>query len=180
MLVPGVFSSAYSFCFAYGRQIFAMSRSGLLPPILSLTHSKTGTPWVAMTVGSALGFLICVFGTFELILNFREYQQLVYCMMLTVAITNYIFQLSCFIILRVQFKMLTRKFNNRTGVIGASLSIIIFFIALLGQLGFTDPVVVRYSSIGLIVYFAIGMGYYTLHARKNLIISPEEQFVSLI
>lgn len=110
MMVPGLYASAFGFVFAYGRQIFALSRSGLLPKFLSVTNSS-GTPAVAMLVGSAFGFIFCIIQSF--VPDVAFYETFVYNCMLIVAIINYIFQLICFILLRLNYPMLSLTLRER-------------------------------------------------------------------
>jgi ethanolamine permease len=62
LVLPGIFLSGHCFVFAYGRQVYAMSRSGLLPSVLSLTSARFGTPYVAIIMCSVLGYLLCAIG----------------------------------------------------------------------------------------------------------------------
>ena len=57
LLVAGLVASFHTIIFAYGRQIFSLSRAGYFPRWLSLTHGRRQTPHVALLVGGALGGL---------------------------------------------------------------------------------------------------------------------------
>ena len=45
--------------FAYGRNMYSLSRAGYYPRFLSLT-GKRQTPWVALLVGAVIGFIALV------------------------------------------------------------------------------------------------------------------------
>ncbi len=56
--VTGLIASFHSIIFAYGRQIFSLSRAGYFPRWLSRTHPRRQTPHVALFVGALLGYLV--------------------------------------------------------------------------------------------------------------------------
>src|SRR5712692_2054143 len=51
----GLIASFHTIIFAYGRQIYSLSRAGYFPPWLSQTHAKHKTPVRALVAGSVLG-----------------------------------------------------------------------------------------------------------------------------
>jgi ethanolamine permease len=58
LAVAGLIASFHAIIFAYGRQIFSLSRAGYFPHFLSLTHGKHRTPNIALIVGSLLGLAV--------------------------------------------------------------------------------------------------------------------------
>src|SRR5260370_21417435 len=52
----GLIASFHTIIFAYGRQIYSLSRAGYFPTWLSVTHGRRQTPDRALLAGSALGF----------------------------------------------------------------------------------------------------------------------------
>jgi hypothetical protein len=56
----GLLASLQGIMFAYGRNMYSLSRAGYYPKFLSLTSRKYQTPWVALIVGGVLGYLILV------------------------------------------------------------------------------------------------------------------------
>eukprot|EP01039_Chlorochromonas_danica_P004283 gene4283-4703_t len=56
--LPGMFATAFGFMFAYGRQLFAMSRSKLLPTFLSEVYGQQQTPISSLITGSACGMIV--------------------------------------------------------------------------------------------------------------------------
>ena len=167
-LIP-MFSASYTFIFCFGRQLFAMSRSGLIPQILSLTTDFSGTPYVAMIFGSSFVFFVCIF-----VRNYPDGLHILTGMMLLTALTNYLFQLIAYIILNVQYPMLQRSFYSPVGIPGAILAFIIFSLALIGLLGWNLDI--GLSIVGISIWTGIGMTYYYFVSSTNLILSPEEQF----
>ena len=56
--VAGLVASFHAIIFAYGRQIFSLSRAGYFPRALSVTNSARKTPDVALIVGSLVGLAV--------------------------------------------------------------------------------------------------------------------------
>ena len=55
----GLLASLQGIMFAYGRNMYSLSRAGYYPKFLSLT-GKRQTPWVALVVGAVIGFVALV------------------------------------------------------------------------------------------------------------------------
>ncbi len=53
----GLIASFHAIIFAYGRQIYSLSRAGYFPAWLSVTHGTRQTPGRALIAGSILGYL---------------------------------------------------------------------------------------------------------------------------
>ena len=56
----GLIASFHTIIFAYGRQIYSLSRAGYFPTWLSVTHGTRETPQRALLAGSALGFAVAL------------------------------------------------------------------------------------------------------------------------
>src|SRR5690348_1128942 len=56
----GLLASFHTIIYAYGRQIFSLSRAGYFPSWLSVTHGGRKTPHRALIAGSILGFAVCL------------------------------------------------------------------------------------------------------------------------
>src|SRR5260370_10440661 len=52
----GLLASFHTIIYAYGRQIYSLSRAGYFPSWLSVTHGQRKTPHRALIAGSVLGF----------------------------------------------------------------------------------------------------------------------------
>ena len=59
--LAALIASFFSIIFAYSRQLFALSRAGYLPRLLSVTGGRR-TPWVALVVPAVIGFLLSLTG----------------------------------------------------------------------------------------------------------------------
>ena len=165
-LVP-VFAATYSIMFAYGRQMFAMSRSGLLPQILSLT-SETGVPYVSQICGSILVFCICL-----LIRYYDSLSEYLENMFVLTACVNYIFQFVAYIIVVTKYDMLQRSYRCPLGIWVGIIGISIFSLDLIALLGWQEGML--YGVIINVVLCVLSLAYYYFVSDK-LILSPEEQF----
>jgi hypothetical protein len=179
IIIPGLFVSAHTFVFAYSRQMYSMSRSGFLPSVLSVT-SSAGTPWVAMCVGSGMGFFIVMIGQlgFPYTTNpagYILYQSVIYNWMLFFALINYTVQLVSYIIFQLKYSMLSRQYRSPFKIPGAVIGIVLFLLTLIGALGYTEPRAVQVAVVCCVSYLLLGAAYYWFHARFHLRLSPEEQ-----
>ena len=55
--VAGLVASFHTIIFAYGRNIYSLSRAGYYPHPLSVTHGTRHTPHVALVLGAVIGWI---------------------------------------------------------------------------------------------------------------------------
>src|SRR5699024_16214 len=53
----GLLASLQGIMFAYGRNMYSLSRAGYYPKSLSITGARK-TPWVALVAGAVFGFVV--------------------------------------------------------------------------------------------------------------------------
>jgi len=167
----GLIASFHAIIFAYGRQIYSLSRAGYFPAWLSVTHGTRQTPGRALIAGSVLGYLAA------LGIHMAGQQSRVGAVLLNMAVFGaviaYLLQMASFIRLRVLFPSIVRPYRSRLGIAGAAiasgLATITLFTLFLNQ----DY---RPGVIGAALWFLLGIGYFALYGRKGLILSPEERF----
>ena len=58
--VIGLIASFHTIIFAYGRQIYSLSRAGYYPAVMSVTHGSRKTPHIALFTGTALGLAVII------------------------------------------------------------------------------------------------------------------------
>src|SRR3569833_3734693 len=58
LAVSGLIASFHTIIFAFGRQIYSLSRAGYFPSFLSITHGERKTPHVALIAGAVLGLVV--------------------------------------------------------------------------------------------------------------------------
>jgi len=165
----GLLASFHAILFAYGRQIYSLSRAGYFPTWLSVTHGSRKTPQRALVAGSALGFAVA------LAIHFLPQGSPVGAILLNMAVFGavlaYVLQMASFILLRLRFPAIARPYRSPIGVPGAVVAAMVATITLV--MLFADP---DYNKgvIGAAVWFLLGIGYYAVHARHRLVLAPEE------
>jgi ethanolamine permease len=167
----GLLASLQGIMFAYGRNMYSLSRAGYYPKFLSLT-GKRQTPAVALLVGAVIGFIALILvdtlgGTGgvagAIVLNIAIWG----------AVIAYVLQMMSFLILRKKFPNANRPYRSPWGVPGAIvagvLSLAIFF-------GFFINEPARPAIAAIAVVYVIMLVIFALHGRKHLVLSPEEEY----
>jgi ethanolamine permease len=167
----GLLASFHTIIYAYGRQIFSLSRAGYFPSWLSVTHGSRKTPHRALIAGSLLGFAVC------LAIQFAGQNSPVGAVLLNMAVFGavlaYVLQMLSFILLRLNFPQIDRPYRSPLGIPGAGIAIVISLATLV--MLFLNPDY-RLGVIGAALWFFCGIVYFASYAKKRLILSPEEEF----
>ena len=169
--VIGLIASFHTILYAYGRQIYSLSRAGYFPQWLSVTGKRHQTPVRALVSGSLLGLAAA------LAINWFGQNSQVGAILLNMAVFGaviaYILQMASFLILRRKLPALERPYVSPLGVAGAWIATIIAAVTLVVL--FLNP---DYNKgvWGAAVWFALGIAYFAIYARKRLVLSPEEEF----
>jgi ethanolamine permease len=170
--VTGLIASFHSIIFAYGRQIFSLSRAGYFPRWLSRTHHQRQTPHVALLVGALLGYAVA-YGIHALgpehpvgavLLNMAVFG----------AVIAYALQMVSYILLRVRLPEIDRPYRSPLGVPGAIVALVIALVTLLA-LFVTDPIY-QQVVLGAAVWYGLGLVWFAVYARHRLVLAPEESF----
>ncbi len=166
----GLVASFHAIIFAYGRQIYSLSRAGYFPTWLSVTHRTRETPHRALLAGSALGFVVAL--AIHLMPQGSPVGAILLNMAVFGAVLAYILQMASFILLRVRFPRMARPYLSPIGIPGAAVAALIAAITLWTL--FRNP---DYNKgvIGAAIWFLLGIGYYAAHARHKLVLAPEEE-----
>jgi ethanolamine permease len=173
--VIGLIASFHTIIFAYGRQIYSLSRAGYYPSLLSVTHGTRKTPHIALLSGAALGLcvLLCVWFTRGAEKGSAIIGGTLLNMAVFGAMISYAFQGLSFILLRVKMPGIVRPYRSPFGIPGAAVTIVIALVTMYYQL--QDPVYLT-GAIAALVWYVAGLLYFVLIGRHRLILSPEEQF----
>jgi ethanolamine permease len=167
----GLIASFHTIIFAYGRQIYSLSRAGYFPPWLSETHARHKTPVRALIAGSLLGLAAA------LAIYLSGQKGAVGAVLLNMAVFGaviaYILQMASFILLRIKFPSIERPYVSPLGLTGAVVAAGIAAVTLITL--FLNPDYNR-SVLGAAVWFLLGILYFALYARRRLVRSPEEEF----
>jgi len=175
LALVGLLASLQGIMFAYGRNMYSLSRAGYYPRFLSLT-GKRQTPWVALTVGAVIGFIALV--VLDLVAALSEGAGAVAgAIVLNIAVWGavvaYFLQMISFLILRKKFPNAERPYRSpwgKTGaILAASISALIFVGFLLNPT--FQPAIIAIA----IVYVIILIGF-AVFFRHRLVLSPEEEY----
>lgn len=173
--IAGLVASFHAIIFAFGRQIYSLSRAGYFPRFLSVTHGTHHTPHVALIAGALVGLVVMLLiwyvageaagGAFigGALLNMAVFGAMI----------SYVMQAVSFILLRQNLPHIERPYRSPFGVIGAGLTLIIALVTLYFQVTdatFFIPVMC------VAAYYAIMMLYFAVFGRTQLVLSPEEEF----
>ena len=167
----GLLASLMGIMFAYGRNMFSLSRAGYYPKIFSLTGARQ-TPWVALVVGAVLGFLALLVVQVSggdtspagaVVLNIAVWG----------AVLAYFLQMVSFIVLRYKFPNANRPYKSPWGLFGAysaaAIALLVFFGFLL------NPTYLPAIVAIVVVYVVIFIGF-AIYGRHRLVLSPEEEY----
>ena len=173
--VTGLVASFHAIIFAYGRQIYSLSRAGYFPHFLSVTHGTHKTPNVALIAGGVLGLAVMLVVWFAM--GGEAAGSFIGGVLLNMAVFgamfSYLLQGLTFIQLRRKFPNIERPYRSPFGVTGAALTVIIALVTIGFQLA--DPVY-RTGVVGVAIWYALAILYFAVRGRKTLILSPEEEF----
>lgn len=166
----GLIASFHAIIFAYGRQIYSLSRAGYFPTWLSVTHRTRHTPHRALLAGAALGFVAAL--AIRLTPQGGPVGAILLNMAVFGAVLAYILQMASFVLLRLRFPQIERPYRSPLGSTGA-----VFAGAIAGITLWTLFRNADYNKgvIGAAVWFVLGIGYYAVHGRRGLMLAPEEQ-----
>ncbi|OFT21625.1 amino acid permease [Dermabacter sp. HMSC08H10] len=167
----GLLASLQGIMFAYGRNMYSLSRAGYYPKFLSLT-GRTQTPWVALIAGAVIGF--CALVGVDLaggeggiagavVLNIAAWG----------AVVAYLMQMVSFLVLRKRFPNAKRPYKSPWGNSGAIIAAVISALIFLGFLLNPDYLP---AIIAIIVIYAVMLITFWLWGRHRLILSPEEEY----
>jgi len=169
--VAGLIASFHTIIFAYGRNIYSLSRAGYFPRWLSVTHGQRKTPHVALIVGAVLGYLVAL--TIYLLPQDNPVGAVLLNMAVFGALISYLMQGLSFLLLRYKMPDIERPFVSPVGIPGAVVALIICSVTLVFL--FLNPDYAK-GVFGAAVWYVLGLLYFALYARKRLVLSPEEAF----
>lgn len=167
----GLLASLMGIMFAYGRNMYSLSRAGYYPKFLSLT-GKRQTPWVALVTGAVIGFAALLVVQFAggdgsvagaIVLNIAVWG----------AVLAYFMQMVSFIILRRKFPNAARPYKSPMGLFGAYSAAVIALLVFLGFL--LNPTYLPAIVAIVVVYVVIFIGF-AVYGRHRLVLSPEEEY----
>jgi ethanolamine permease len=167
----GLAASFHAIIYAYGRQIYSLSRAGYFPQWLSVTHGTRQTPHRALLAGSAMGYAVA------LVIQLAGQKSPTGAVLLNMAVFGavlaYILQMASFLRLRMRFPEITRPYRSPLGNFGACTAIAIAGATLVTL--FLNPDY-RFGVIGAAIWFLVGILWFQIRGRHQLVLAPEEEF----
>jgi ethanolamine permease len=175
LAVIGLIASFHTIIFAYGRQIYSLSRAGYYLGFMSITHHKSKVPHMALYTGTAMGFITMLAVWF--IGGEKNSTAFIGGTLLNMAVfgamISYAMQGLSFILLRKNMPNIVRPYRSPLGVPGAVVTVAVALVTLYFQL--QDPVYLG-GVYAVAVFYVLGLIYFAVFGRKHLILSPEEEF----
>jgi ethanolamine permease len=173
--VAGLVASFHTIIYAYGRNIYSLSRAGYYPHFLSITHGKRQTPYVALILGGLIGYGLTVLldqagkhgwlggNVGGALLNMAVFG----------AVISYAMQCFSFIRLRQTMPGIERPYRSPVGIWGAGIAAILALVSLVAMFWSSDY---RAGVYGVAVFYILALIYFAFRGRHQLILSPEEEF----
>jgi len=168
----GLLASLQGIMFAYGRNMYSLSRAGYYPKFLSLTGARTQTPWVALVAGAVIGYVALIIVQIaggeggvagKIVLNIAVWG----------AVLAYFMQMLSFILLRRKYPRAKRPYVSPWGVSGAAVAAVIsaaIFVAFLLNPDYAPAII----AIGII--YVVMLLVFGVYGRHRLVLSPEEEY----
>jgi ethanolamine permease len=176
LALAGLIASFHTIIFAYGRNIFSLSRAGYFPHWMSKTGGKRKTPYLALLLGGVVGYGLA-YVIYKAGYNDEGGQTTTGAALLNMAVfgavISYAMQMLSFILLRQKMPNVSRPYRSPVGVIGAAIAGVIAVVSLVSL--YLDKGY-RKGVYGVAIWFVLGIIYFAIAGRHKLILSPEEEF----
>ena len=170
--IPATYATAYGFIYAYGKLLVAMANSKLFPNWLRL-RTNTGAPYVALILGSLLGYVLCVVVYF---VPFIGAQLFNICILS--GFIAYMAQCVGYIYLSTRFSNLPRAYRSPLGLFGAIYSFIIWTLGAISIIGFQNDY--QFAFIVIICIITLLSIYYYNYAKRRQTFSEEEKKILFV
>jgi ethanolamine permease len=178
MALVGLIASFHAIIYAYARVLFALSRAGYIPRVLSLT-GKNHTPYVALIVGALLG-LSCTLAiqfTKSVDGSNSEVGAALLNMAVFGAVISYASVMLSYILLRIHRPELKRPYRSPLGIPGAATGLVLSLIALAATMA--DRAMIP-AIVGVAIFLVAGLVYFFAYSRHHLVAQAPEEEVALI
>lgn len=168
--IPGMFAGIFGFIYSYGRQLYSISKSGLLPPIFLEKIPVLRTPYVSLISGCIICFSINMWiyrkpSHVEVIKGISSLSsQLVF----VNAFIGYI-------LFRIKYSNIDKAFTSPLGIFGAVWGIINFTQGCIGIIFFHEGEYIPIVTV--VVYLILVTLFYVFYMSKYQVFSDEEKQV---
>ncbi|MGV0813506.1 ethanolamine permease [Mycolicibacterium boenickei] len=162
--LAGLIASFFSIIYAYSRQLFALSRAGYLPKVLSITNARKA-PTLALIIPGIVGFILSLTGKGALLLNMAVFG----------AAVSYVLMMLSHIVLRRREPDMPRPYRTPGGIATTGFAFVVAVFAVIATF-LVDPVAAGWC----LAVFAGFMLYFAVYSRHRLVAnSPDEEFAML-
>lgn len=151
--LAGLIASFFSIIYGYSRLVFARSRAGYLPKVLSLTN-KRQSPYLALIIPGIIGFVLSLTGQGDLLILVAVFG----------ATISYVMMMAAHIKLRLAEPELTRPYRTPGGVVTSGIALVLALIATIAGL-LVDPRAV----LGAAIVYALFIAYFAFYSRHRLV-----------
>ncbi len=159
--LSGLIASFFSIIFAYSRQVFALSRAGYLPRVLSVT-SRRKAPVLALVIPGVAGFGLSLTGEGDLMITMAVFG----------ATISYALMTLSHIVLRKREPDLERPYRTPGGTVTSGIALLLAIAA------FVSTFLASFeAATWSAVFYLVMIGYFFFHSRHHLVANaPEEEF----
>jgi ethanolamine permease len=161
----GLIASFFSIIYAYSRQLFALSRAGYLPRMMSVTSGRK-TPHVALIAPAIVGFaLAAITEDGATMINIAVFG----------ATLSYVLMMLSHIVLRRREPGLERPYRTPGGVVTTGIALVLACAAVVATF-FVDE-----KAAGITAgVFVVMVAYFWFYSRHRLVAdAPEEEFEAI-
>eukprot|EP01031_Cornospumella_fuschlensis_P025482 gene25482-30765_t len=169
LALPQIFSTSFGFMFAFGRQLYSMSKSGLFPVIMSKTYGTYETPYMGLLIGSIISFsaLLVLFYTVPL------FGAKIFNICMLGSCSVYIALARAYIVCYDRYSNLERHYKSPLGKWAAYYVIAVYSLMMVGLAFYQKD---DYLAItAFIILSVLAVIYYFTVAQKREFFSEEEQ-----
>ncbi|EAU41273.1 ethanolamine transporter [Fulvimarina pelagi HTCC2506] len=151
--LAGLIASFFSIIYGYSRLVFAMSRAGYLPKVLSLTNRRQ-SPYLALIIPGIIGFILSLTGQGDLLILVAVFG----------ATISYVMMMASHIKLRLAEPELKRPYRTPGGMLTSGIALVLALIATIAGL-LVDPRAVLRAAI----VYALFIAYFAIYSRHQLV-----------
>jgi len=170
--LPATYATAYGFMLPTGKLLYSLASSKLLPEPLQWTTPFSGTPYVALIVGSTIGYLICIMVYFNPLFGGQ-----IFSICILSSFLGYISQCVGYIAMQTKFQNIKREFHSPLGIYGAVYAMLFFGLCVLSVIVFQTN---QYALICIAaLQLVLGM-YYFGYAKGRQTFSPEKSKIMFV
>ncbi|WP_442482220.1 ethanolamine permease [Aeoliella sp. SH292] len=157
----GLIASFFSIIYAYSRQVFALSRAGYLPRVLSITGERKVPTW-ALIVPGVIGFLLSLTGKGDMMITMAVFG----------ATISYFLMTLSHIVLRLKEPKLHRPFRTPGGVVTSGVACALSLVAFASTFAMGGE-----AALWSALFYATMVAYFGFYSRHRLVAqAPEEEF----